>query len=316
VIAAAFAVRTWVRNIDWQDARAMAEATVRTSPNSYNAHKMLATVLYANGAPGSNLDRAVAEVDRAVTILDTLPDSRNNLVVYRLAGRLYLAKGDSLHERGSSESFHAYQRALQLLQRSIAIDKSGRAEYDRKGGAEWARRHSTVAVGARGDPEARWMLAVTYLRLGQAEEASAAASDALALHPANPEAYRQISSIFAAQGRIEDAAVALMEGGLITSDLSFRSDLLDLYRSVHSNSCAITAGPNGPALNPACDLVHKPLCTASVEAVKAAVEARLWDVARQQKQNFVNKYGCPAGPLDQALTEGESAGVHRPLQPN
>jgi tetratricopeptide (TPR) repeat protein len=315
-IIAAFAVRTWVRNIDWQDARAMAEATVRTSPNSYNAHTMLAAVLYANGAPGPNLDRAVEEVDRAVAILDTLPDWRNNAVVYRLAGGLYLAKGDSLHERGSSESSHAYQQALQLLQRSIAIDKSGRAEYDRKGGAEWARRHSAVAVGARGDPEARWMLAVTYLRLGQAEEASAAASDALALHPVNPEAYRQISSIFAAQDRIEDAAVALMEGALITSDLSFRSDLLDLYRSVHSNSCAIFAGPNGPALNPACDLVHKPFCTASVEVVKADVEAQLWDVARQRKQDFVNKYGCPAGPLDHVLTEGVSDGVHRPLQPN
>ena len=72
------------------------------------------------------------------------------------------------------------------------------------------------------------MLAAAYRRLGNAEEAATAASEALDLHPVNPEAYRQISSIFAAQGRIDDAAVALIEGGLITSDLSLRSDLLRL----------------------------------------------------------------------------------------
>jgi tetratricopeptide (TPR) repeat protein len=303
VITAAFAVRTWVRNGDWQDERAMAEASVRTSPNSYNVHKLLASTLYANGAAGSNLNRAIEEIDRAVAILDSLPDSRNNPEVYRMAGSFHLAKGDLLHEREPSQSAHEYERAVELLKRSIAIDKSGRAEYDRKGGAEWARRHSAVAVAAKGDPEARWMLAAAYLRLGNAEEAGAAAREALALHPVAPEAYRQISYAFVAQDRIDDAAVALIEGLLITSDFSLRSDLLDLYRKAFSNSCAIAAGPNGPALNLACDQVHKQFCVASLEAVKAAIEEERWDVAKRLKQNFLNKYGCPAGPLDQVLPD-------------
>jgi tetratricopeptide (TPR) repeat protein len=214
-----------------------------------------------------------------------------------------LLKGDSLPERDSSESSLAYQRARQLLERSIAIDKSRRAEYDRKGGAEWARRHSAVAVAAKGDPEARWMLAAAYLRLGKVEDASAAATEALAFHPADPEGYRQISNVFVAAYRIDDAAVALIEGGLITSDFTLKSDLLDLYRSALSDSCAITTGPDGSALNPACDLVHKQFCAASVEAVKAAIEDERWDAARQQKQNFLHTYGCPAGPLDQALPD-------------
>ena len=303
VIIAAFAVRTWVRSGDWQDERAMAEASVRTSPNSFKVHEVLASVLYANGAAGSNLDGAIEEADRAVAILDSLPDSRNTPKAYRNAGGLHLAKGESLPKRDSSESSHEYQRALQLLERSIAIDKSVRAEYDRKGGAEWARRHSAVAFAAQGDPEARWMLAVAYLRLGNPKEASAAASEALAFHPVNPEAYRQISYVFAAQDRIDDAAVALIEGALITSDFRLSSDLLDLYRSALSNSCAISAGPNGPALNLSCDRVHKQFCAASVEVVKAAMEEERWDVARQQKQNFLHKYGCPAGPLEQVLPD-------------
>ncbi len=147
------------------------------------------------------------------------------------------------------------------------------------------------------------MLATAYLRLGKAKEAGAAASEALALHPVNPEAYRQISYVFAAQNRIDDAAVALIEGALITSDLSLRSDLLNLYRSALSNSCAIIAEPDGPALNLACDLVHKQFCAASVEVVKAAIENMRWDVARQQKQNSLQKYGCPAGPLEKVLPD-------------
>jgi hypothetical protein len=189
------------------------------------------------------------------------------------------------------------------LQRSIAIDTSTRAEYDRKGGVEWARRHSMVAVASRGDPDARWMLAAAYLRLGNAVQAGAAASEALGLHPVKAEAYRQISLAFVAQDRIDDAAVALIEGMLITSDFSLRSDLLNLYRRALGNSCAITSGPHGPTLNLACDLVHQQFCAASVEAIRAAIEEERRDVARRQKQNFLNDYGCPAGPLEQVLPD-------------
>jgi tetratricopeptide (TPR) repeat protein len=301
VIAIAFALRTWVRNGDWQDERAMAEASVRTSPNSYKVHGQLASVLYLNGAAGSDLDRAIKEADRALAILDSLPDSVNTPGIYRLAGGLHLAKGDSLHEHDSSQGSDEYPKALQILERSVAIDKSVGAEYDRKGGAEWARRHPTVARFTKVDPEVRWMLAAAYWRLGKAPDAAAAASEALALHPKSPEGYQQISYVFAAQDRVDDAAVALIEGALITSNPNLRLDLMDLYRSAFRDSCAITEGPHGPALNLACDLVHRQFCTASVEVVKAAVEDERWDEARQRKQDLLHQYGCPAGPLEQIL---------------
>ena len=301
VITAAFAVRTWVRNGDWQDELTMAEASVRTSPHSFKVHNMLASALYGKDTVHPDLNRAIQEAERAVEILSPLPDSQSTPDVYRNAGALYLIKGDSFPD--SSQSTPAYQRALQLLQRSIAIDKSWRAEYDQKGGAEWARRHSAVAASAQGDSEARWMLAAVTLRLGKVEEAGAAAREALAYHPVAPEAYRQIANVFIAQNRMDDAAVALIEGGQITSDPGLNSDLLDLYRSAFSQSCAIIAGPGGASVNFACDVVHKQFCAASVEVVKAAVEAARWDVARQQKQDFLHKYGCPAGPLDKVLPD-------------
>jgi tetratricopeptide (TPR) repeat protein len=303
VTAAALAVRTWVQNGDWQDERAMAEATVLTSPNSFKFHELLASVLYANDPAGSNLDRAIEEVDRSVAILDSLPDSRNDPEVYRVAGGIYLAKGDFLRERDSSASSHEYQRALQRLQRSTAIYQSTRAEYDRRGGAEWARRLLAVARADQGDPEARWMLAVAYWKLGKPEEAAAAARQALSLHPVNGVAYRQIAYVFASQNRIDDAAAALIEGAFITGDPSLKSDLRDLDRSALPNTCAITAGPTGPAVNLDCDLVQKQFCAASVEVVKAAMEAERWDLARQEMHDFLHDYGCPAGPLEQTTKD-------------
>jgi len=299
VITAAFALRTWVRNGDWQDERSMAEAVIRTCPNSYKGHLFLATVLDANRAADSNRDHALAEADRVLAILDSLPDGRNTVVPYDRAGGMHLAKGDYWHEQGSSQSAQEYQRAAQILERAIAIEKSSRAEYLRRGGAEWARRHPRAAAIAQSDPEAHWMLAAAYWRLEKMPEAAAAASDALALHPTDPEGYRQIAFAFASDNRFNEAAVALFEGLLITSDSSFRSTLLNLYRSAYSDSCAITAGPNGPEVNFACDLVHNQFCAASVEAVKAAIEEGRWDVAKQQKQLFVHAYGCPPGPLEQ-----------------
>ena len=303
LIALLFAVRTWIRNRDWQDERSMAEATVHASPNSFKAHKLLAAALDPDQSPGPNLDAAIQETDHALAILGSLPDSRNTPEVYRMAGGLYLSKGDSLRATNASESLQDYQRALQFLKRSIAIDQITRAEYDRNGGAEWARRHSTLPSAAKGDPETRWMLATAYLKLGDAQHASTAAAEGLALHPVNPEAYRQISRALAANHRIDEAAIALLAGALITSDFSLRSDLLNLYRDAFGATCALIEGPNGPAMNPACDLVHRQLCAASIEIVKAAVESEHWDVAKKQKQNFVQNYGCPSAPLDQVFPD-------------
>jgi hypothetical protein len=150
------------------------------------------------------------------------------------------------------------------------------------------------------------MLAMAYQKLGRIDQASTEAGEALALHPVNPEAYRQIAKTLAAAHRTDDVAVALFQGLLMTSDLSFRSDLVNLYRtSADSNSCAIKSGPAGPTLDITCDLVRKSLCPASVEVVKAAIEASRWDAAKKLKQTSLHDYGCPAGLFEQLLPDSK-----------
>jgi len=302
VVTMGFAVRTWLRNADWQDDLTMAEASVLTSPNSFKVHRQLAAVLYGNGEGNSDLDGAIAEAERSIAIVDSLPDVRNDQQVYSMGGEFYLFKGDSLRHHDAAKSSRAYQRALQLLTRTIAIDKAWRADYDRHGGAEWARRHSRIPVGSKGDPEPRWMLAVIYLRLGDATRAVAAAHDALAYHPRTPHAYRVIASLFADQNDFAGAATALMEGGLITADTGFRADILDLYQNSPDAACALTNGLGGPTLNRSCPVVHQSICAAYLETIKATLEDEKPEVARQGKQDAEQKYGCAAEPFDRVLS--------------
>lgn len=279
----------------------MVEANLRTSPLSFKVHNIAAS-LYAEG-PDSNLDRAIQESEKSLAILDSLPDRLNTPGVYSNAGGYYLAKGDSLQGTDPHGSVSAYERALQLLLRSVEIDKSTRAEYDRKGGAEWARRHSVAPASSKGDPDAHWLLVAAYQKLGKTAEAANAAGEAVLLHPLNAEAYQQIATAFAAVNRMDDAAFALFEGLLMTSNVSLRSDLVRLYQGSDSSSCAIIQGPAGPSLNIACDQVRKSLCPATVEVIKAAVERSLEDAARKLKQTSLHDYGCPAEPLQQVLPD-------------
>jgi tetratricopeptide (TPR) repeat protein len=63
-LLAAFAARTWVRNADWRDERALYEAAVRAAPESAKARHNLAVALQRAGA----LDEAVAHYHRALAI--------------------------------------------------------------------------------------------------------------------------------------------------------------------------------------------------------------------------------------------------------
>src|SRR5262249_35664059 len=136
------------------------------------------------------------------------------------------------------------------------------------------------------------------------EQAAHAAGEALILHPVNPEAYRQMASAFAAAHQMDKAAAALFQGLLMTSDISLRSDLVNLYRTAeNSSSCALNSGPGGMSLNLACDQVRKSLCPASLEVVKAAIERSQLQAAKKLKQTSVRDYGCAPEAFEQILPD-------------
>ena len=285
LIIVGFATRTWARNLDWRDDLTLMTADVKSSPNSAKIHTLLAHSLFDSDAGHSNLAHVIEEAQTGLALLDPLPDSRNTPDAYLFAGGYYLTKSD-------------YQNALAVLLRSVSIYHAGREAYNRKTNSQAA----ASAVLSSGEAESYRLLSAAYLGLGDADQAFQAASEALARDPLNPDAYRQLANVLLASHRGDDATIALMKGMLITSNLGLREELLNLYRNgADPKGCAIVQGPNGPAINPACETVRRHLCAASVDTIKVRLQTGTRDLAEARIKTFVRDYGCPSEPLDALL---------------
>jgi len=260
LIAALFAIRTWVRNIDWKDDLTMARASVQTSPGSFKVHRLLAASLFQSD-PG-NIDRVITEANHSLAILESLPDKLDVPIPWNQAAAYYLAKGNALH----GTSAEPYQQAVRIALRSIAIEQASRL----------ARTHGTDTTEPPSAAEGYRILASAYLRVGDASQALSAATHAQTVDPANVEVYGQIADAYLAQSRGEDAAIALAQGMFATSNGMLRADLLKLYQSgVDSKGCAVISGPRGPALNPECEIVRRDLCAAATQARRSDLAGQL-----------------------------------------
>ena len=265
LIASAFVIRTWLRNLDWKDDLAMATASVETSPGSFKVHRLLAAALFANDPSHAQIDHVVAEADKSVAILARLPDDLDLPGPWNLAAAVHLAKGDTLSDDGQRRN---YQDAVTAAKRSIVIEAAVRAAYDRRHGSKMA----VPAVAA----DAYRLVASAYLRLHQPEQALPPAMEARAIDPSSVEVYAEIADAYLAQGNGEDSAIALAEGMFKTRDGSLREDLLKLYQSgVDTKGCAVVSGPRGPALNPNCDVVRRDLCAGTKRAGRRDVWEQL-----------------------------------------
>ena len=270
VITAGFAVRTWVRNQDWKTDLTIATADVQVSPNSFKLHRLLATSLFESDPVHSNIDQVLAEQEKSVALLDSLPSALSRPDAYRQAGYYYLVKGDRVREQGHAQDAPAaYQRALQALQRCVSIDRASRASYRSTG-------NPITSALPDGDSQAYLLLSIAYLRLGDLVKAYEAVTKARALDPLNPQMYRQLADVFLHQHRNNDAEVASMLASAITS-LQERKwqDAADLSeRVLHFNS---TDYPSAYYLNAMANLHLNRLDPAE----KSAREAIRLDSARR-----------------------------------
>ncbi len=210
VIVSGFAVRTWVRNQDWQSELALASHDVRVSPRSYKLHQLLAVSLFESDPANSNIDQVIEEQGKSVALLDPLPPVLSRPDSYRQAGYYHLLKGDLEHERDESRSIADYRSALQAIERCIAIDQASRGTY-------LARTNGGQVALRQGDAQAYLLLSLAYVRLGDADKSYVAINEARTLDPLNPQIYRQLSAVLAQQGRDDQAEVALMQEKAITS---------------------------------------------------------------------------------------------------
>ena len=300
VLACGFTARTWARNSDWQSDLTLGKAAAEASPHSFKSHQIYAIALYTSDSNHANVDAVIAETEKAIAVVDTLPDSQNIAEIYRLAGECYRIKADAQQNVQAADT---YRRSLALLQRAATVQEAAR---NRELARLKSEGKSASLLGVSPNDDVYRLLSAVYLRLGDGDKAFEAAIEGRKYTPMNPAIYSQLSQVLVAGGQPEDAATALMEGMLLTSDMGLRQELLSFYRTATGeNACAITSGPNGPAINPKCPLVHRNLCEASVDAIRVRLQTGRRDIAAQLKKSFLNDYGCPAEPLNQAMPDSQ-----------
>jgi tetratricopeptide (TPR) repeat protein len=283
LMVVACGVRTWARNNDWHDDLSLGNAAAQASPESFKAHNLLAYALDEADPGHVNIDRVVEEAEKGLAALTALPDARNNANSYLRAGSFYAERGELLRQRDAAGSDAAYRRALELLLRCRAI--------------------ATAQTAAAVDPARFGVLLLriseVQRRLGNGVQALDAAVEGRRIQPGNPEIHRQIAAILLEQGRPDEAAVALMEGVMLTTDTGLRNELLRLYQAgLDRSGCATMEVPGNTALNPACEMVHRHMCAASAGTIRLRLETGREDLAEMVKQTALKEFHCAVEELE------------------
>lgn len=301
LIIVALCIRTWKRNLDWQDDIKLWTSAVQTVPNSFKSHGNLALLLYQSDPTHSNINRVIEEAEKSVAILDPLPDALNTEDVYAAAGAFYMTKGSLLGQPGLDGktadppgSLRAYERAQQLLKRGVSIQKTFDQAFRE---TERARGKSDSEIPLSGSPSLYANLAANSMWLGDQKAAFDAAMYGRLLDPQNRTNYQILGNILVAERRKEDAAVMLVEGMITSGDPGFLKTLRGLYVSgLDPKGCAIVQGVSGEVLNTSCEPVHNEFCGALDDLVSVYRRELRFNLVDYYTKKRAKELGCPAGP--------------------
>jgi hypothetical protein len=242
--------RTFARNADWRDDLSLWTATVRAAPDSFKSHSSLAEALYRSDPTHNNLDQVIAEKEKSLAILRAVPDPAAISKPYREAATYYIELADWLRDHHASESdvSNAYRRAATL-------------------GEQYLRLVAERPVSAKETSDARLLVSTAYAALQEGEKAVTAARQAASDQPFNPMSYRATAAALLKTQQVNEAAIELMTGFMVTGNQDLRTALVDLYRGgLDPQGCATTATGSTVVLNVSCEVVRRHLCEAAARA--------------------------------------------------
>jgi protein O-mannosyl-transferase len=295
VVVGAYALRTVVRNRDWQDDLRLFSAAVLASPRSAKAHQQLAYALWAADAPDyPHIDVAIREGERALALMDAepLPLTWRTSAVPAQLGAYYWIRGRK-QSASEAEQRQWFERAVAVLAGAEAID---RAHNDEHHAREVARGRPPAEVIDVGNPEIYYYLGLAYLGLGRPGEARTALARMRRLAPADANAYWTTARAELADGAFDDAAVSLHEAlTLNAGDREAWRALADLYARVDGGGCAIVREASAERLNTACPRARRDACAAHAGLAHAFADAGQAPLARRVEELGRQRWGC-AGP--------------------
>jgi tetratricopeptide (TPR) repeat protein len=208
--------------------------------------------------------RAIHYSDRALAIVDGLPDSENSPGAYQDAGILYRQLGEKLASGGAGAKPSAgpdaadwYRKSLAALLRSERIELLWDARY---------RAQNAV----RGNPGLTTLPSDLYLELGRTYLSLSDTPHALAAFErgrtleSTPALLGELASLYREEGELHKAVLALMESLAANANQpEVAAMLVDLYERIDPQGCAVSRQGGAPTPNPDCPLVHNDICAAT-----------------------------------------------------
>jgi tetratricopeptide (TPR) repeat protein len=296
VLLVALAGRTYARNGDWLDPQRFWRSAAAAAPGSYKTNMAAATGTPLNTQ--EDVDRSIHYADRALAILDGLPDSENSHGAYQDAGVLYRQLGDRLAPNRAAGAPSAGPVALYWYRKSLtALLRSERIEllWDARFRAENAGRGNSELTAV---PSGLYLeLGRTYLRLSDTPHAVAAFERGRRLE-STPDILAELASVYRAGGELHKAVLALMESLAANANQpEIGSMLVDLYERIDPQGCAVSRQGGAPSPNPDCPLVHSDICEATHNLIGNYLRRGQQFEADSVRSMAEQGLGCAAGLL-------------------
>jgi tetratricopeptide (TPR) repeat protein len=289
VVVLALAARTYARNGDWVDQGRFWRSAVDAAPGSYKTNQAAANnAVYLTQ---QDWDRAVAETDRALAILDRLSDVQNVAMAYQHAGVFYRnmglrveaaqkgAQGEKLAEGWYRKSLNALQRSEKI---ELAQDEMNRAENAKRG-----KPGLTFVSSALYLHQGR-----TYQKLKDPAHAIQAFERGRALE-SDPDLLEDLATEYRAAGERRLAAQALVEALAVDSNRTqLMSKLVELYSEIDPKGCSVSHEGGSSGLNPDCPLVHGDICAASRNVAASYDRSGQLEHAASIRKTATQDLGC------------------------
>ena len=284
----ALTYRTWQRNFEWTQGELLWSSGVAASPNSFKTHLAPIYGMVRNGIDLTNVDHAIAEAQKAVSILEGLPPLQNTAAPLTTLASLYKWKGDMLvNQSGVRERW--YLLSMETLQRAVELDRVYSADRRQR---EIRRGIPLDRIAVKGSATLYDDLCDTYRRLGRFAEAREALVHLALLTPKNAGVYTQMAELDELLMKPERALIGYWQSMILGPRTSTEAQFLPLYRKLNPGGCAAPLGVATPDRK--CPLVRRHLCEAHQGLSRVLAEAGRSDEAAEFRRKAMEF--CAASP--------------------
>ena len=294
LVVAVFALRTHVRNADWQSELVLWRSAVGAAPESFKTHKGYANALWDAGRDEPAIDAAIASAEMGLGIIDRTPltERRRDNTLFLDLGMYYRFKGDFADRRGQpGEARRFFQKSVDILLRARDVDR-------------WVNQASRTASLKRGRPAEKITdvgnhriyneLGFAWLRLGDWTKADEAGQYARRLAPGDPGGCLVTAAAHFGTGQTDRAAVLLIAALVLDpKNGEAWTNLVRCYEKLGVLPVPITTVSNNRALNDGNPLVRRQLNEACVEVARQFLETKRPEDARALREKAVTTYRVP-----------------------